>query len=399
MFDLPAWLLIIPTLAILIFVHELGHFVTAKLFGIGVTEFGFGMPPRIYGINYKGTIYSVNLIPIGGFVKMVGEEDPSSPESFARQSALKRLVVLTAGSIMNLLLPVVIFTVLLILPHDTLVGGSVLVSAVAPGSPAEQAGIRPGDTILAVNGETVISPTELIKAVRGRSSEQIELSLRRGAIVTGLSYSPELATFDTVSLIPRKLVPELLVVEVVDNPETEVKLSEARRYNPDLNIGDMMTQGAIGVMIGHSNPKFGKTSEPIWTAVPNAVATIWGVLIFTWEGISDGIGKGSNPGISGPVGIAHATGEIVDSMGFSWIFQLAAILSISLGILNMLPIPALDGGRVLFVLIEVVRRGKRISPQKEGLVHFIGFVFLMGLILMITYFDVVKIINGESFLK
>ena len=127
--------------------------------------------------------------------------------------------------------------------------------------------------------------------------------------------------------------------------------------------------------------------------------TIWGVLIFTWEGISDGIGKGSNPGISGPVGIAHATGEIVDNMGFSWIFQLAAILSISLGILNMLPIPALDGGRALFVLIEVVRRGKRISPQKEGLVHFIGFVFLMGLILMITYFDVVKIINGESFLK
>ena len=245
----------------------------------------------------------------------------------------------------------------------------------------------------------MISPTELIKAVIGRSSEQIELSLKRGAIVTGLSYSPELATFDTVSLIPRKLVPELLVVEVVDNPETEVKLSEARRYNPDLNIGDMMTQGAIGVMIGHANPKFGKTSEPIWTAVPNAVAPIWGVLIFTWEGISDGIGKGSNPGISGPVGIAHATGEIVDSMGFSWIFQLAAILSISLGILNMLPIPALDGGRALFVLIEVVRRGKRISPQKEGLVHFIGFVFLMGLILMITYFDVVKIINGESFLK
>ena len=132
MLDLPNWLLIVPVLALLIFVHELGHFTTAKLFGIKVTEFGFGFPPRVFGIPFRGTIYSLNLIPLGGFVKMVGEEDPSDPVSFARHSVLKRLIVLSAGSIMNFVLPIVIFTVLLMLPHDALVGGSVLITSVAP---------------------------------------------------------------------------------------------------------------------------------------------------------------------------------------------------------------------------------------------------------------------------
>ena len=194
--DLPNWLLIVPVLALLIFVHELGHFTTAKLFGIKVTEFGFGFPPRIFGVPFRGTVYSLNLIPLGGFVKMVGEEDPSDPDSFARHSVLKRLVVLSAGSIMNFVLPVVIFTIMLMLPHDALVGGSVLITAVAPGSPAEQAGLRGGDAILAVDGKPVISPGELVETVRGRSGQPIELSLRRASRVMGLSQSPELATFD-----------------------------------------------------------------------------------------------------------------------------------------------------------------------------------------------------------
>ena len=113
MLDLPGWILIVPILALLIFVHELGHFVSAKMFVIKVTEFGFGFPPRILGIPYRGTVYSINLIPLGGFVRMVGEEDPSDPESFARKSVPKRLFVLAAGSLMNFVLPVVIFTILL----------------------------------------------------------------------------------------------------------------------------------------------------------------------------------------------------------------------------------------------------------------------------------------------
>ena len=397
--DLPNWLLIVPVLALLIFVHELGHFTTAKLFGIKVTEFGFGFPPRIFGVPFRGTVYSLNLLPLGGFVKMVGEEDPSDPDSFARHSVLKRLVVLSAGSIMNFVLPVVIFTVLLMLPHDALVGGSVLITSVAPGSPAEQVGLRGGDVILAVNGKPVISPGELVETVRGRSGQPIELSLRRASRVMGLSQSPELATFDAVNVTPRISPPRLKVVEEVTDPSSEVGLSDARRYNPDLEVGDTMTQGAIGVMIGLVNPKFGTKTEPVWSAVPNAVDTIWSVLTFTWGGITEGVATRSNPGITGPVGIAHATDEVVEELGVAWIFRIAALLSVSLGVVNLLPIPALDGGRIVFVVLEFVRRGKRISPQREGLIHLVGFVVIIGLIVAITYSDIVRIVNGESFLR
>ena len=398
--DLPNWLLIVPVLALLIFVHELGHFTTAKLFGIKVTEFGFGFPPRIFGIPFRGTVYSLNLIPLGGFVKMVGEEDPSDPDSFARHSVLKRLVVLSAGSIMNFVLPVVIFTILLMLPHDALIGGSVMITSVAPGSPAEQAGLRGGDVILAVDGKPVISTGELVETVRGRSGQPIELSLRRASRVMGLSQSPELATFDAVNVTPRISPPRLKVVEEVTDPSSEVGLSDARRYNPDLEVGDTMTQGAIGVMIGLVNRKFGTETEPIWSAVPNSVGMIWSVLSLTWSGITEGVVTRSNPGITGPVGIAHATGEVVEDRGAAWVFRiLMPLLSISLGVLNLLPIPALDGGRIVFVVLEFVRRGKRISPQREGLIHLVGFVVIIGLIVAITYSDILRIVNGESFLR
>ena len=129
---MPSWLLVIPVLSLLVFIHELGHFLTAKKFGIKVTEFGFGFPPRIWGITFGETRYSINLIPLGGFVKMVGEEDPTEPRSFARQSILKRSIVLIAGSFMNLILPIIIFTIILTLPHDTLVGTCLLYTSPSP---------------------------------------------------------------------------------------------------------------------------------------------------------------------------------------------------------------------------------------------------------------------------
>lgn len=396
---LPPWLLIFPILGALVLFHELGHFATAKLFGIKVLEFGFGFPPKLFGIPFRGTIYSVNLIPLGGFVRMLGEEDPTDPQSFARQAVGKRMIVLAAGSAMNMLLPVIIFTILFALPHETLLGGSVIVTSVAPSSPAQEAGLRAGDVILAVDGEAVTSPSELIALAKNRGGEPIVLSLRKASGVTGLASSPEFMTSQTVSVVPRTDPPRLKVVDQVTNPQTQVSVANASRYDSNLGVGDTMTQGAIGVMIGLTNAKFGMTTEPVWTAVISAVKTIWSVLSFTWSGIADGISTGTNPGIAGPVGIAQATGEIVEERGFSQVYQMAAILSISLGVLNMLPIPALDGGRFMFVVIEWVRRGKRVSPKKEGLVHLVGFAVLIGLILVITFFDIIKVASGESFLR
>ncbi len=400
-FSLPAWLLIIPVLGFLVFIHELGHFLTAKWFRIKVNEFAFGLPfpPRLVGVTWRGTMYSIYWVPFGGFVRLLGEEDPTHPDSFARQSVWKRAAVLVAGSFMNLLLPVVVFTVLFMLPHTTVLGGDILVTAVAPGSPAEESGLRAGDRILSVDGERVLTTGELIGLVRDRAGERIELNIMRGATVAGMPSSPEFMTFDTVTVVPREEPPRLTVVEAVTDPTNQVSLADANRYDRGLSIGDRMDQGAIGVRISLVSLKFGEVTEPVWEAVPSSVSTIWNVLVLTWDGIFEGVSTRTNPGIAGPVGIAHATEEVVDEFGISLIFQLAALLSISLGVLNLLPFPALDGGRLMFVVIEWVRRGKRISPQREGLVHLVGFAILITLIIVITYSDITRILNGESFLR
>jgi regulator of sigma E protease len=399
MFEIPSWLYIIPVLGFLVFVHELGHFVTAKWFGIKVTEFGFGFPPKLFGFRYGETTYTLNLIPIGGFVKMVGEEDPSEPRSFARQARWKRAIVLAAGSGMNFLVPIVIFTILFMLPHDKLVSSEVMINGIAPGSPAQEAGLRAGDTILQVDGERVSEPRDLIDIVKDKRGVPVELVVRRGAIVTGLGSSPEFSTTDAITLVPRVTAPSPLVVEIVTDPQTQVSVRDAQRYNPEVEVGDRLSQGAIGVSIVLSNPVVRPGTEPFWKAVPMSLGTIKDILMFTKDGVTQSLTSGENPGIAGPIGIAQATGEVVDELGFAWVFQLTALLSVSLGIMNILPIPALDGGRLMFVVIEWARGGKRISPEKEGFVHMAGFVVLIGLILAVSYFDVLRILNGGSILR
>ena len=401
MFGLPGWLLIVPVLGFLIFIHELGHFATAKWFGIKVTEFGFGFPPRIFGVRYGDTVYSLNWIPLGGFVRMVGEEDPSHPRSFAGQAIWKRAVVLVSGSVMNLAFPIAVFATLFTLPHDTVIG-TVTITGVSPNSPAQKAGLRPGDTVLEVEGKRVANHIELVQAVMSRLGRPTEFTIRRGLIVTGLAFSPELAPVEQVTIVPRLRPPEHVVVEEVTDPKTEMSLREAQNVNPDAQVGDRIRQGAIGVIIGTANPKVVKRSFPVWDSVPMAVGRAWDVLALTQAGLSQWARGGPDPGITGPVGIAQVTGEIAEeipNIGFSPLFEFVALLSISLGIVNLLPIPALDGGRFLFLVIEWIRRGKRISPQREGLVHMVGFALLIGFIVLMSYRDVVRIIAGESFIR
>ena len=400
-FGLPGWLLIVPVLGFLIFIHELGHFATAKWFGIKVTEFGFGFPPRIFGVRYKETVYSLNWIPLGGFVRMVGEEDPTDPQSFAGQAVWKRVVVLVSGSLMNLVFPLMVFAILFTLPHDTVVG-TVMISGVSPNSPAQEAGLRAGDMVLEVEGERVENHFDLVQAVMTRLGRPTEFTVRRGMIVTGLAFSPELAPVEKLTIVPRLRPPEQVVVETVTDPASEISLREARNVNPDAQIGDKIRQGAIGVLVGTANPKIVKRSFAPWDAVPMAAERAWEVLTLTQAGLTQWARGGPDPGITGPVGIAQVTGEIAEeipNIGFSPLFEFVALLSISLGIVNLLPIPALDGGRLLFVVIEWIRRGKRISPQREGLVHMVGFALLIGLIVAMSYRDVVRIIAGESFIR
>ncbi len=434
MFDLPSWLLVIPVLAFLIFVHELGHFVAAKRFGIGVIEFGFGFPPRLVGVrpvgpgrlrlvvpgpirrllgrgdsphDYEehdpadedgGTIYSVNAIPLGGFVRMLGEEDPSAPDSFARKGPLARTIVLVAGSFMNLLVAVVILSALLVVGRDTVVG-AVTISGVAPNSPAAEAGLRAGDTIVAVQGQPVDNHADLIRKIMARLGAPSELSVRRGALISGLGASPEYAAVDVVTVTPRLDPPELLIVDEVADPAHEVSLTEARRYDASLVVGDTLTQGAVGIIVGTANPKVVKRSQPVWRAVPMSFGSIWEILTITKNGLHRWIAGGEDPGLAGPVGIAQITGEAANAGGLLPVLELTAFISLSLAIVNVLPIPGLDGGRLMFVLLEWARGGKRISPQREGIIHLAGFGMLIGLVVVITYFDISRILNGDSFIR
>ena len=396
MFDLPAWLLVFPVLGFLILIHESAHFVTAKWFGAKVTEFGIGFPPKLFGFQFGETAYTINLLPLGGFVKIVGEEDPSDPRSLAALPLHKRAIVIVSGSVVNLALPIVVLTALFMLPHDVIEGGSIVITGVAPGSPAAEATLRAGDTILSVDSKRSKTTTELVSKVKDRAGIPIELSVRRGAIVSGLPQSPEYSVVETVTLVPRSSPPNFKVVDEVEDPDKEVSLREARRYDARLEVGDTMTQGAVGIMIALANPRVVSQTDPIWEAVPNSLEWYRDVLTMTWDSLTDWTsGGGPAPGL-GPVGIAHATGEVAEA-GTSPVFQWMAFISIFLGITNLLPIPPLDGGRLAFVVIETVRRGRRISQQRQGAAIVVGFVLLLSFLVFVSYRDIGRILNGEGF--
>ena len=341
----------VAVLVVLIIAHELGHFVTAKASGVKVEEFGLGFPPRLLSIRKGETLYSLNAIPLGGFTKMAGEEDSTVPRSLASKSIATRILVLSAGSLMNFLLPLLLFSIAFMIPHN-LVVGQVLVEEVVPNSPAAGAGIEAGDTLLRIDG----NPVRNI----GDVHRYIQLNL--GKEITVLTEHSD-STTESVQVIPRWTPPE--------------------------------GQGATGIVVKMVYPTIVRQHEPFWKAIPLGVGECIETFILFKNGIVSMIIGTVPVAVAGPVGIAQITGEVAKA-GISPLLEFAAFLSINLGLINIFPLPALDGGRIAFVLLEWVRRGKRISPKIEGLVHFIGFAMLMGVILLITYQDIIRIIAGES---
>ena len=348
-------LIFLGILAVLILAHEAGHFATAKAFGVKVDEFGLGFPPRLIGVRRGETLYSLNAVPLGGFTKMAGEEDPEVPRSLASKSVGTRLIVLSAGSIMNALLPILLFFIAFMVPHDMVIEPTV-VKIVSPGSPAARAGIEPGDTLLGING----------KLINNFSEFQRYVHLNLGKEITILVEHSD-ATTEETQVIPRWRPPE--------------------------------NEGAIGIErdieLALSNRTIVSQSEPFWKAIPmGAGEYIETFVLFKNEILMWFIGT-TTPQVTGPVGIAELTGEVAKA-GISPLLEFTGFISINLAIINILPLPALDGGRIVFVLLEWVRRGKRVSPRTEGLVHAIGFATLIAAIVAITYQDVIRIIAGES---
>ena len=340
-------------LLILILAHELGHFITAKLSGVRIEEFGIGFPPRLLSFKRGETIYSLNAIPLGGFTKLLGEEDPTLPGSLASKSIPTRFLVLGAGSMMNILLPIFLFSIAFMIPHDMLLE-KVQVQGVAPNSPAQSAGIEPGDTIVEIND----------RPIENRSDVGYIIQLNLGSEVNMLLQKANLSQ-----------------EKVVVKP----------RWNPPQG------QGAIGITITGIDSGVVRESYPIWEAVPSSIRHCWEILILFRNEVVGWFVRGTAPQLTGPVGIAELTGQVAKA-GLSPLLEFAALISINLAIINLFPFPGLDGGRLVFVALEWVRRGKRIPPKKEGLVHLIGLVVLILLIAMISYYDIARIVQGESLL-
>lgn len=321
---------------LLIFVHELGHFIVAKLSGVRVNEFAIGMGPAIFKKQKGETLYAIRVFPIGGYCAMEGEdEDSDDPAAFNNKPAWKRACVLAAGSFMNLVTCIVLLMIIAFAVGQA----STTISEVAPGSPAEKAGVMAGDTVVAVDGTAINEWDDLIQAI---------------------GYSKE----DTAQ------------VEVLRDGE-DITLTTDLEYDKEAG------RNLIGISpVMKRNP--GKAVVAGFTNTGKMTVMMYDVLRQLF------IGKVSVSDLSGPVGIVYATNEAAKS-GIIYVVYLAALLSLNLAIINMLPFPALDGGRLLFLVIRLFT-GKRVSDETEGKIHFIGICLLFALMIYVTFNDVIKFI-------
>jgi regulator of sigma E protease len=373
------FIIFIIILGVLVLVHELGHFLVAKRNGVISDEFGFGFPPRIIGTykdkqgkrrwifgnkeigsdlkNENETIYSFNLIPLGGFVKIRGEdgEDKEDKKSFANQTIWVRFKILFAGVLMNFILAIVLFSLAFQIGLPESVGddyqadeAKIQIAQVVKDSPAEEMGLEMGDRVLSIQTEEGLMSVNKIKTFQ----ELIENN--RGKEIS--------------MNIEREGEEDLLVLK-----------SEIREEAPE-------DQGLLGVQLVRTTFARYGFFEATWMAVQTSFSMILAILVF----LGDLIVRifSSQPvtaDVAGPVGIAVMTGKMVQ-FGLAYVFQFVALLSINLAVINLLPIPALDGGRIFFLLIEKIK-GTPLSQKLEGTANAIGFLLLILLMVFVTVKD------------
>lgn len=375
-------------LLVLVVVHEFGHFLAAKAFGIKVLEFGIGFPPKAATyLRRGGTEYTLNWLPIGGFVRLLGEEDPTDPQSLAAAARWKRLTVMFAGVFMNLIIAILLLTVGFMVPRDRSLAGA-QVSSVVAGSPASQAnitgtmrdgsqplqGLQPGDRVLEVEGRDVKNTNELIYANRLNLGETQTWVISRGGSTL------------TAKVFARWHPPS-------GQGPTGISVSAPATC---LQFDDQGTCTKMELLYPYTESVW---YYP-WEALPKGVSSLWDTLILTKNEIQARIGGNGGspsgddqPAFTGPVGIASTTGQLIDEQGWRPLIEFAALLSLNLAIFNALPLPMLDGGRMFFVFVEILRRGRRIAPEKEALVHLTGFALLMAGVLVVTYFDIARLVT------
>ncbi|MFA5358363.1 MAG: RIP metalloprotease RseP [Patescibacteria group bacterium] len=355
-------IIFVAVLAILVLVHEIGHFITARKFGCAVEEFGIGFPPQAKKWKSKktGINYSLNWIPLGGFVKIKGEDGENRQEndSFGSKKVWQRAIILSSGVLMNIVLAIVLLSIGFgiglpsALPDDLsdlgrahVKDAKIQIYAISDGSPAATAGLQSGDALVSIDGNSLNKLEDVQSYIAGKDGQEINLALQRG------------------------------------QEDVNVKVVPVFREE----IG----KAGIGVALART----GIVSYPWYLApIKGAEATFslfWAIVVAFYTLIKNlvtGIPVGAD--VAGPVGIAVMTGQVA-RMGFVYLLQFTALLSVNLAIINFLPLPALDGGRILFLIVEKIRR-RPIRQEVEAVVHNIGFMLLIGLMIFVTFRDVIK---------
>ena len=321
---------------LVILIHEFGHFIVAKMNGVSVLEFSIGMGPKLFQKESNGTLYSLRLLPVGGYCQLEGEdEENDSPNSLNNQSPLVRLKVILAGAIMNFLLA---FILLILLMSVSRV--STEVSGVIKDSPAYSSGLQTGDQIVSINGENVRDGEELLKRIK-ESQGDLNIGVIRDSQSKNIKITPRL-----------------------ENNVRKIGVNFQEEY--DIKNFSLIKGFKKGVIT--------------FLNLTGMLYKFLGMLITGQLGLG---------GVSGPVGVVKEIGNAAKTGVANLIFLLAYI-NINLGVFNLLPIPALDGGRAIFILIEMIF-GKKISQEKEGYIHMVGLILLLALIAVVTIKDVIKL--------
>lgn len=369
-------IIFILILSLLVFVHELGHFWTARKLGVKSEEFGFGFPPRLWGV-YKSTdgkkkqvwggkdvtdatdtIYSVNWIPLGGFVKIKGENgENNDPDSFASKPIWQRFAILSAGVTMNVLLTAVLLSIGFIIGLPQVINEDIpktaniqneriQITQVLKDTPAAQAGLKMGDIIASINENKFEQISKMQSFVAENTNNELSYAIQRGDETLIYSIAP-------------------LILE-----ETK--------------------KGGIGVSVATTGLISFPWYEAIWRGFLSAILMVAAIVIAFFDLFKNlFIGAGVSSDVAGPIGIANLTGDMA-KLGFIYLLQFTALLSANLAVVNFLPIPALDGGRVLFLLIEKLK-GSPIKQELEAKLHYIGFALLMLLVVVVTVKDIINI--------
>ena len=336
-------LLAILIFGVIIMIHELGHFLTAKAVGIAVPEFSIGMGPKLFQVTRGETNYTLRLFPIGGYVAMEGENEESDNErAFCNKKPLQKILVVAAGAVMNVLLG---FLIMVGIVCSRPVVSSTQVSYFDPSAVSSQK-LELGDEILSINGYKVNTANDLVYAFIDVGTEPVDMKVRRDGKVVELTDVP-------------------FAYEEIEG-QTIVKL-------------DFKVQGLEKTPL--------RVLKESWNMTTGVVKQVWvsfGKLV---------TGQFEMNELSGPVGVTQMIGEVASTRNYSSIFLMTAFITINIGIFNLLPLPALDGGRLLFLVLELLR-GKPVAPRYEGYVHAAGLVLLLGLMLVVTFNDIVRLITG-----